>query len=679
MPLIPGEIFFGKNGTPSSPVFADVYHSVDGGIEQSRTVFLQGSGLPDAWLEKSRFAVLETGFGLGLNFLSTWQAFKQHPGKCGKLHFISIEKHPLPLDRLERCHAAWPQLETFAKALQAQWPELVAGYHRLGFDDGRVQLTLIFGDAEIALEQLDAHVNAIYLDGFSPSKNPGIWSPELLKRLGKLAKPDARLATWCVAGAVRQGLQEAGFSVERKPGFGRKKERLEATYKSPSQRERGWGEGEIFPHHNRSATLIGAGIAGVCLAHALVQRGWQVTLIEKHPGPAMGASGNPAGVVRPQLTMDESFNGRLSRQAFLQTVGFISEISRLASLATPQSPRPSGDPLYQGGKYVVPLDKGGLGGFGASPLTPHPSHAFNGVLHLARNEEQAVHMPAMLAAHKYPENFSRWVTQDEAGELAGMPVTSPGLYFPQGGWLTGQRIASLLLIQCGERLSHHFTHSATRLEQTSDGWRVWEKDSLLAESPVVILTGAHEAAQFANLPLTPVRGQITMLPDGNLPDLNIPVTREGYVLPTRNGIGNIGASFAFDDDPMQRNADQISNLERLGRLLKNPPAINANGLGARVSFRAATPDRLPLVGALANEEASYPPETPLQHLSRQPGLYALTGLGARGLVWGPFLAKALAAKLDDEPWWLPRDLWNAIDPARFVLRDVRKRSSSGNS
>lgn len=391
-------------------------------------------------------------------------------------------------------------------------------------------------------------------------------------------------------------------------------------------------------------TLIGAGIAGVCLAHALVQRGWQVMLIEKHPGPAMGASGNPAGVVRPQLALDDSFNGRLSRQAFLHTVKLISDL-------THESP-------------------------GASHLTPHASHSFEGVLHLARNEEQAEHMPAMLAAHKYPENFSRWVTQDEARELAGMPVTSPGLYFPQGGWMTGPRIASSLLIQCAERLSHHFTHAATRLEQTPDGWRVWEKDSLLAESPVVILTGAHEAAQFANLPLTPVRGQITTLPDGSLPDLKIPVTREGYVLPTRNGIGNIGASFAFDDDPMQRDADQVGNLERLGRLLKNSPAINAHGLGARVSFRAATPDRLPLVGAIANEETGFPPETPLQHLPRVPGLYALNGLGARGLVWGPFLAQALAAKLDDEPWWLPQDLWNAIDPARFVLRDVRRKTKA---
>jgi tRNA 5-methylaminomethyl-2-thiouridine biosynthesis bifunctional protein len=629
VPITPGEISLGENGIPLSPEYGDVYHSADGGLEQSRQVFLQGCDLPSTWQDKQRFVILETGFGLGLNFLATWQAFRKHPGQCQSLHFISVEKHPLQLDSLKRCHAAWPELANLARELQAQWPVLVAGYHRLSFDEGRVQLTLILDDAESALKHLDSKADVIYLDGFSPAKNPTIWSPDLLKQLSNLATPGARLATWCVAGSVRQSLKEAGFSVERKPGFGHKKERLEARFSPLSL------EGARVKQ--KSATLIGAGIAGVCLAHALVQRGWQVTLIEKHPDHAMGASGNPAGVVRPQLTLDDSFNGRLSRQAFLHTV------KQLATLHP----------------------------------APFPLHCFKGVLHLARNNEQAEHMPAMLAAHKYPESFSRWVTQNEAGELAGMPVTAPGLYFPQGGWMTGPRIASSLLNQCGDKLTRHFTRTATRLEQTPEGWRVWENDSLLAESPVVILTGAHEAVQFVNLPLTPVRGQVTTLPDGSLPDLNIPVTREGYVLPTRKGVGNVGASFAFDDDPMPRDADQISNLERLGRLLVNPPSFNARELGARVSFRAATPDRLPLIGALANADTGFPPETQLQHLPRLPGLHALTGLGARGLVWGPFLAQALAARLDDEPWWLPQDLWNAIDPARFHLRDVRKRSSSG--
>ena len=629
MPLVPGEVSIGENGIPASPGYGDIYHSADGGLQQARNVFLQGCNLPDGWQDKERFVVLETGFGLGLNFLSTWQAFRAHPDRCKQLHFISVEKHPLTSDSMQRCHAAWPELAELSQQLRKQWPVLVAGYHRLSFDEGRIQLTLIFEDAEQALKQLEAKADAIYLDGFSPAKNPDIWSAELLSQFRRLASPGARLGTWCVAGAVRQGLQEAGFTVERKPGFGHKKKRLEARFeaclpKPPAPT-------------TRHAVIIGAGIAGCSMAHALCKRGWQVTLIERHPAPAQGASGNPAGVVRPQLALDDSFNGRLSRQAFLHSRKLIA---------------------------------------GTVPPSSLPSHAFDGVLQLARDEPHAAHMQAMLEAHRYPAEFARWMTQDEAGEMAGVGVAAPGVHFPAGGWLCGPRVCESLLSQCGESLARRFVHTATRLEKTADGWRVWSNETLLAESEVVILTNAHEASSFAGLPLSPVRGQITTLPDGCLPDLRIPVTREGYVLPTRHGIGNIGASFAFDDDPAPREADQDANVSRLSRLLQLPPSVDVGSLKARVSFRAATPDRLPIVGQIMDDNATLKPESSLAELSRKAGLHVLTGLGARGLVWAPFLAEALVARLDGEPWMLPRDLWGAMDPGRFLLRELRKNKRS---
>lgn len=627
MPITPGEVEFSENGIPASPEYGDIYHSADGGLEQARNVFLHGCNLPDAWQDSSRFVILETGFGLGLNFLATWRAFREHPGRCSRLHFISVEKHPLARATLERCHAEWPALAELAGKLREQWPLLVAGYHRLSFDEGRVQLTLVFDDAEITLKQLDATADAIYLDGFSPARNPDIWSPVLLAQLGRVSGKGARLATWCVAGRVRQALQEAGFSIERKPGYGHKKERLEAVFKGIS------ASAPLLPSAGKTAAIIGAGIAGSSLALALCRRGWQVSLIERHPGPAQGASGNPAGVVRPQLALDDSFNGRLSRQAFLHTLKLVSGL----------------------------------------PDTAARNHGFNGVLQLARDDAHASHMQAMLEAHAYPAGFAHWVTREEAGDLAGVALAAPGMHFPAGGWISGPRVCPQMLAQCGEALEHVFVHSATRLEQTDGGWRVWENDTMLRESTAVILANAHEAARLARLPLTPVRGQITALPDGSLPRLRLPVTREGYVLPTLHGVGNIGASFAFEDDPSPRVEDQQANVLRLARLLQLPPALDVLKLSSRVSFRAATPDRLPLVGCLVDEFVSPRPEDPLAALARKQGLYALTGLGARGLVWGPFIADALAAKLDGESWHLPHDLWQAIDPARFFLREVRRQ------
>lgn len=629
MPITPGQIDFDEKGIPVSPAYGDVYHSDEGGLEQARAVFLQGCDLPNAWQDKSRFVVLETGFGLGLNFLATWQQFRNAPGQCQTLHFISIEKHPLARCDLMRCHALWPELAPLAVSLIEQWPALVAGYHRLGFDHGRVQLTLIFEDAETALRQLDTQANAVYLDGFSPAKNPAIWSAGIMQQLAKLAVPGATLATWCVAGTVRQALQEAGFQIERKPGFARKKERLEARLSA------GADAMQTPSSVPKSATLIGSGLAGVTLATALVERGWHVCLIESHPGPAMGASGNPAGVVRPQLTLDESLNGRLSRLAFLHTTALV------------HSMQPDEAPL--------------------------PSHDFNGVLHLARDPRQCEHMPAMIEAHAYPENFVRWCSQEEAGRLAGVEVQAPGLFFPHGGWMSGPRIVDRLLRGSAGRLTQQYGVAATRLERTPIGWRVWSGKQLLSDTDIVVLTGAHEAGMFAELPLIAVRGQVTTLPDNSLPGLNIPVTREGYVLPTMHGIGNIGASFGFNEDTTPREKDQLKNIERLGKLLVSPPAINPLAMSARVSFRAATPDRLPLVGAIVDEEQAFPPETPLDRLPRIKGLWVLAGLGARGLTWAPFMGNAMAARLDGEAWWMPRDLWQAIDPARFVLRTTRRK------
>lgn len=598
--------------------------------------------MPADWQNKNRFVVLETGFGSGLNFLATWAAFRKQPGYCQTLHFIAIEAHPLTVDALERGHAACPELEPFAQALRQQWPILVAGYHQLSFDAGRVQLTLIFDDIQLALKQLEVRANAIYLDAIEPA----VWSTGALKQLSRRAAVHAKLVTNCADDAMRRSLQEAGFMVECRHDFDHPPKNLAAVY-APVRFTPKLPASYTRPPHP-SATLIGAGIAGVCLAHALIQRGWQVTLIEQHHAPAMGASGNPAGIVRPQLVMDESFNGRLSRQAFLHTVRLIS----------------------------------------ALPASAHPHHEFNGVLHLARDSVQAQHMQAMLAQHHYPKEFSRWVNQTEASALAGVEVSGAGLYFPQGGWISGPRLAQALLKQCGEKLTRRFAQPATRLQRTDAGWRVWENepaqaapwgefrrsqnDVLLAESTHVILTGAHEAMQFAKLPLRAMRGQITPLADGSLPGLSIPVTRDGYVLPTRNGIGNIGASFAFDDDPTPSDADQHANLQKLADMLRQPASFDSNAVSARVSFRAATPDRLPLIGAIADERSAFPPDTAIERIPRQAGLYAMTGLGARGLVWAPFLAQALAAKLDGEPWWLPKDLWRAIDPARFLLRQVRQ-------
>jgi len=230
MPLEPAHLTLTADGTPLCAAYGDIYHAAAGGHAQARHVFIAGNGLPARWRGRDGFTLLETGFGLGLNFLATWLAWRDDPLPCRTLHFISLEKHPLAESDLALAQAAWPELEPLAAELRGLWPALVAGTHRLEFEGGRLILTLIFADAVDVLPTLDARVDAFYLDGFSPAKNPELWSAALCRSLARLAVPGATLATWSVAGSVRRSLAAARFAVEKRRGFANKRQMLVGRY-----------------------------------------------------------------------------------------------------------------------------------------------------------------------------------------------------------------------------------------------------------------------------------------------------------------------------------------------------------------------------------------------------------------------------------------------------------------
>jgi tRNA 5-methylaminomethyl-2-thiouridine biosynthesis bifunctional protein len=237
------------DGAPYNPRYGDVYHSRAGALAQARAVFLAGCSLPALWQEHADWRILETGFGLGLNFLATWAACSEwsqgNAQQGGTLHFISIEAHPVSaqdlLRGLQRLHAGdaadaalLPRVQALVAQLAAAWAGLRPGLQDWAFDEGRVRLTLGVGDVRDLLHvlpgQLDS-VDAVYLDGFSPARNPAMWSAEVMQGVARLCRPGTRLASWCVAGQVRARLQQAGFEVSKQPGLPPKRHRLEACYR----------------------------------------------------------------------------------------------------------------------------------------------------------------------------------------------------------------------------------------------------------------------------------------------------------------------------------------------------------------------------------------------------------------------------------------------------------------
>jgi tRNA 5-methylaminomethyl-2-thiouridine biosynthesis bifunctional protein len=232
---------WGDDDSPYSPRFKDRYRSSSGGLAQATTVFLSGCGLPELWRGQESFTVLETGFGLGLNFLSTWAAWEADPQRCERLRFVSLEAFPVASTDIVRsaqaasqCGAANSELAArvpvLAQQLAQAWSELSPGVHDLHFAERRVQLTLAVGEVQPMLQGLDCQADAVYLDGFSPALNPQMWSASTLQAVALHCRVGTTLATYTVARSVRERLEQLGFRVERCEGLPPKRHRLKAVF-----------------------------------------------------------------------------------------------------------------------------------------------------------------------------------------------------------------------------------------------------------------------------------------------------------------------------------------------------------------------------------------------------------------------------------------------------------------
>jgi tRNA 5-methylaminomethyl-2-thiouridine biosynthesis bifunctional protein len=302
----PGAAF--EDGVLVSRRFGDVYASRAGALAQSRAVFLAGCGLPARWAGRRRFTVAELGFGTGLNMLALLDLWAEHRPPGATLHLFSIEGYPLSRADAARSLAAFPELADLAATLLAQWPRQRHGLHRIDFPALGATLDLALADVVPALSGWSGRADAWFLDGFSPAKNPDMWTDDVLSLVGARTAPGGRAATWSAAGAVRRALAAAGFTVERVPGFTGKRERIEAAM-----------PGQPADAAAANVAIVGAGIAGAALARAFTALGLGPRLFAQGPM----ASGNPAALVSPRLAAGSSAAARLHAQAFARAAALV--------------------------------------------------------------------------------------------------------------------------------------------------------------------------------------------------------------------------------------------------------------------------------------------------------------------------------------------------------------------
>lgn len=616
-PIVPAAPAFSPAGTLYSPQFDDVYSSSQGTLAQAQHVFLNGNGLPDRWHKSSSFTIVETGFGAGFNFLAAWQALRESAPAGVRLHFVSVEKHPFQRVDLEQIHGRQPALQALSAQLLERYPPLLPGFHRLHFDGGRVTLTLLFGEAAAMLRQLQAKADAFFLDGFAPSRNPQMWSGEVFAQLARLANPGATLATYTVAAAVCHGLNEAGFEVEKRPGFASKREMLCGRFRGAAV-----GAAHL---QDRRAIVIGAGLAGTSCAQRLAARGWGVQLIERHQAPAQEASGNPAALVRPVFSLDWNTHSRFTSAGFLYAMRHENQLAR------------------SGG--------GSIRGEG-------------GVLQFARNADRFAKQQQVVGKFALPEDLVKIISATEAAELAGVKVAGPASWFPGAFWANPASMCRANLDASTGKVDCRFGRDVAGLRKSGGFWEALDRSGqVIASAPVAILANAYLAQKLSQgewLPLRPVRGQVSLMRERADRKLRIAVCGDGYVTPADGGMHCFGASFNEDmAEEGIRIEDHAANLRRLESMLPGfGDGVAPEMLDGRVAFRAMSVDRLPVVGALADPR--------LPDADSSDGLFACLALGSRGMTWAALAAEIVASRVAGEPLPVESGLLDAVDAGRFA-------------
>ena len=599
---------------PVSKQFGDVYFSKDNGLLETRHVFLQGNDLDirlAALHDFEYFSVGETGFGTGLNILALWQLWQQvRPDNHSHLHAISVEKFPLSKPDLIRALNVWPELQPLAAQLIAQYPEPIAGCHRLNFPEERFSIDLWLGDAHDVFPMMakTATVNAWFLDGFAPSCNPDMWEENVLKNIVRLSDIGTTFSSFSVAGVLKRGLQEYGITITRPRGFAHKREMLKAFWLAPESNEQNEKKNPVTQAVNkqRQIAIIGAGIAGLSTAWAFAQRGHQVHIYEKS-APLCGGSGNPLALLNPKLSPIEQSSEHLMTLSWLYALNHYQNFTAFR------------------------------------PLQIHQAILKNAKEHLSLAEGY----PAQVLA---------------AEQITDLQLDSayPSLLLKQAGAVSPHQLRDQILAHPHIELIHA---DIQRIEATDDSITLCVDNQYFTTADHVVICAARDSMQLQkDYPdLRAIRGQVSWLKNPvQKMDLDTAYSYGGYCMQLDAEQMIMGASFyPGRDDTDVLAEDHVHNYELIHSVFPDfaktlPPVTEWQG---RAAIRAQTKDFFPVIGAVHEDQE----------------IYSCTGLGSKGFLYAPLCSEIIAAMVLKEACPIPSNLLDKIHAARFIRRAKAKQ------
>lgn len=623
--------------------FGDVYFSQKDGLSESDYVFIQhndlGKRLLSAIQQEDCFVIAETGFGTGLNFLAVlclWRHLKKQiskPTSKARLHFITTEKYPLSIPDLTLALSTWRQSHLYNEKLDGlidhliiHYPPCIEGCHRRHFDD--VILDIWLGDAlqtfQSLYEQSNWHkpyVDAWFLDGFSPSKNNQMWSNELFHAIANLSKKGTTLATFTSAGHVRRRLMAHGAIVQKVKGFGHKRDMLVATFNQQTTKittkAKIKQQTQKTTHCPTHAIVIGAGIAGFCMAQMLAERGILVRLIEKHH-PLAGASGNPSALLSPKLSQNTQ---DLGLQSFLYATHFYQKQQHS---------------IHNHNQLTV-FDDCGVVDF------------------LLPNKKSDAQYQSLI--NHYPNDIIHRIQT---------PIDTPhsfSAFLPNAGLIYPSHLAQVIL---NHPLIEWTSDTVVDIKDEQTHAIVIGKQCHY-DADIVVICAGHQSPKI-HLDIfdgRKIRGQVSWL-DKQHPDYHalkaklnqskpnqnngsVAIKYDGYVCANNQQI-LIGASFVRNStDRTVHESEHLLNLQKLYNNL-NIDHIDQKQLHGRASIRLQTPDYHPIVGQIS------------------PSIYSLTALGSKGFCFAPLCAQILINIIHNEFLPIHATLLAKISPKRPRLQ-----------
>ena len=603
-----------RDGVLRADDYDDVYFAARDGLAESRHVFIDGTNFAEKLLRHKHLTIAETGFGSGLNFLAvldTLQKFLDHQPDCQpdyQIDYISFESRPLPAGVIARTHAGFPSLAAHSTTLLDNLPPRWPGVHLCHFNQGQVRLHLHYGEAEDCLAQSRFCADIWFLDGFSPAKNLDIWSAAVFAHIGRLTRAGGTLASFTAARMVRDGLSAAGFAISKKPGFGDKRDMITGVktgVKPPIQTVPASSKkkpSEKKPH----VGIIGGGISGASVAAGLRHRRIAATILDAGPRLATAASGNRLALQSPRLSVDHN------------------PASQLSACCLAYAARCSDQAAASIADKVVSLDW--------PDREASRQHKFR--------------------RQYWPDDLLRAGDASAAAVSAGMAMPIGGVVHDYGRVIDPARLCHYL---AGDTPTI-FDAEITQILRRDSALILDIKDGRQYAFDVIVLaTGASLPDILTLLSIDGVRidvtsGQVSHIPvQPGLADLQAGLSFGGYLTPSHNGFHELGATFDrsgcgdFDDAAFAHNRNLL------------PPALqqlfgHLDSAGGRISQRASTPDRNPVMGRLDD------------------GIYLLGAVGARGFTLAPLLGEYLAAEIAAMPNCLSHHMQATLDPFRFRLR-----------